>query len=92
MKRMSYRVTGKVQGVGFRAFAVRLARECGVVGWVRNDPDGTLRAEAVGSDAALTSFGAALRMGPSGAQVETLDAGVVDDVVDTNRTDFSVED
>ena len=34
MKRMSYRVTGRVQGVGLRAYAVRLARECGVVGWV----------------------------------------------------------
>jgi acylphosphatase len=92
MKRMSYRVAGRVQGVGFRAFAVRLARECGVVGWVRNDADGSLHAEAAGTDAALMSFAAGLRMGPPGARVETLDAAVLDDVADSQRTDFSVED
>lgn len=92
MKRMSYRVTGRVQGVGFRAYAVRLARECGVVGWVRNDRDGTVLAEAAGPDIALLSFGAGLRMGPPGARVETLDASVLDDVTDSLRTDFAVEE
>lgn len=92
MKRMSYRVTGRVQGVGFRAYAVRLARECGVVGWVRNDADGSLQAEAAGTDAALLSFAAGLRMGPSEAQVERLDACVLDDVDRLSRTDFAVED
>lgn len=92
MKTMSYRVTGRVQGVGFRAYAVRLARECGVVGWVRNDAGGTLSAEATGTDAALVSFAAGLRMGPPGARVETLDAFVLDEVDRSPRTDFAVED
>ena len=92
MKRMSYRVTGRVQGVGFRAYAVRLARECGVVGWVRNDVDGSLQAEAAGTDAALVSFGAGLRMGPPEARVERLDAFVMDDVENSPRSDFEVED
>ena len=92
MKTMSYRVTGRVQGVGFRAYVVRLARECGVVGWVRNDPDGTLAAEATGTDAALLSFAAGLRMGPPGAWVETLDAFVLNEVDRSPRTDFAVED
>ena len=40
------RVRGNVQGVGFRPFVYRVARETGVAGWVRNDPDGVLiRAE-----------------------------------------------
>ena len=92
MKRMSYRVTGRVQGVGFRAFAVRLARDCGVVGWVRNDADGSLQAEAAGTDSALMSFAAGLRMGPSEARVERLDAFVLDEVERLPRTDFAVED
>lgn len=92
MKRMSYRVTGRVQGVGFRAYAVRLARECGVVGWVRNEPDGSVAAEASGTDPALMSFGAGMRMGPPEARVERLDAAVLDDVEGNPRTDFAVED
>jgi len=92
MKTMSYRVTGRVQGVGFRAYAVRLARECGVAGWVRNDADGTLQAEATGRDPALLSFAAGLRMGPPGARVETLDAFVLGEVDNCLRTDFEVED
>ena len=89
---MSYRLTGRVQGVGFRAYAVRLARECGVVGWVRNDADGSLLAEAAGTDAALLSFAAGLRMGPPGARVERLDSSVLDDVDISLRSDFAVED
>ena len=92
MKRMSYRVTGRVQNVGFRAYAVRLARECGVVGWVRNDADGSVLAEAAGTDSALMSFAAGLRMGPPEAQVERLDAAVLDDVDTVLRSDFEVED
>ena len=92
MKRMSYRVTGRVQGVGFRAYVVRLAGECGVVGWVRNDADGSLLAEAAGTDASLVSFAAGLRMGPAEARVERLDAFVVDEVEESPRSEFKVED
>jgi acylphosphatase len=92
MKRMHYRVTGKVQGVGFRAYTVRLARECGVVGRVRNEADGSLSAEAAGSEAALLSFAAGLRMGPPGARVERLDAHALDDAAPVLTTDFAVED
>ncbi len=40
--------TGRVQGVGFRATAKRLADEQGVVGWVRNEADGSVRLVAEG--------------------------------------------
>ena len=55
------------------------------------DVDGTLSAEATGTDAALLSFAAGLRMGPPGARVETLDACVLDEVDYSPRTDFAVE-
>jgi len=92
VKTMSYRITGRVQGVGFRAYATRLARACGVVGWVRNVPDGTVRAEATGTDPALLAFAAGLRMGPPGARVETLDAVALDVAENSPRSDFEVED
>ena len=56
------RVRGNVQGVGYRPFVYRVAREMGVAGWVRNDPDGVLiRAE--GSPRDLARFHEALRRG-----------------------------
>jgi acylphosphatase len=62
-------VTGRVQGVGFRAFVLRVARETGLTGWVRNRPDGDVEAEAMGDEAALQRFVEAMRSGPIGAQV-----------------------
>ena len=40
--------SGRVQGVGFRATAAGYARGLAVTGWVRNEPDGTVRMEAQG--------------------------------------------
>jgi len=56
---------GRVQGVGFRYFAIRAARDAGVVGTVRNLADGTVEAIAEGSLVALSEFRAALEQGPS---------------------------
>ena len=58
-------VRGTVQGVGFRYFAVRAARQAGVVGTVRNLPDGGVEAIAEGSQHAIDEFRAALERGPS---------------------------
>lgn len=63
-------VSGRVQGVGFRVFVARRAKELGLAGWVRNRPDGGLEAEAVGPEAELLRFVEALRAGPGHAQVE----------------------
>jgi acylphosphatase len=68
-----YIVRGRVQGVGFRDFARRVARQAGVTGWVRNREDGAVEALAVGSAEALAAFAAALREGPRRAQVAGVD-------------------
>ena len=62
-------VSGRVQGVGFRAFVARRAHELGLGGWVRNRPDGSVEAEAAGPEPALRQFVMALRGGPAMARV-----------------------
>jgi acylphosphatase len=66
---LRFHVTGRVQGVGFRWFVWRRARDLGLVGRVRNLPDGSVEVEAAGEPAALDGLRAALREGPSGARV-----------------------
>jgi len=60
-------ISGRVQGVGFRFSTKQTADELGVHGIVRNEPDGTVYAEAVGNRDQLSSFVEALRKGPSPA-------------------------
>ena len=66
-------VSGRVQGVGFRYFAIRAARKAGVVGVVRNLPDGKVEAIAEGSTDAVAEFRAELERGPSYALVASVD-------------------
>ena len=63
-------VTGRVQGVGFRAFAVRTARTLGVSGWVRNRMTGEVEVVARGDSSVLEAFADALRQGPRFARVD----------------------
>ena len=65
-------VSGRVQGVGFRAWVVREATAMGLAGRVWNRPDGLVEAEAVGPKSALQRFVAALRQGPRLARVEAV--------------------
>lgn len=65
-----YFVSGTVQGVGFRFFAVRSARHFGIAGYAKNLRDGRVEVYAVGLNASLASFRKALEKGPSGALVE----------------------
>jgi len=68
------KIKGKVQGVGFRFWAVSTARRFGVSGWVRNHGDGSVEALAHGSPEAVNFFAAACSEGPRTAQVEAVDA------------------
>jgi DNA ligase D-like protein (predicted 3'-phosphoesterase) len=62
-------VQGRVQGVGFRDAVVRRARELGVLGWVRNEDDGSVRVHAEGPQAAVDALVAFLHDGPPAAAV-----------------------
>ena len=63
------RISGRVQGVGFRFHMERNARELGVAGWVRNRRDGTVEAMVQGTPEAVESMVAAARQGPRSAIV-----------------------
>lgn len=65
-------VTGRVQGVGYRFFAERIARELGIAGWVRNLPDGSVEALLEGEEDALARFLERLRRGPLASRVDSL--------------------
>ncbi len=62
-------VRGDVQGVGFRDATVRRAAEAGVLGWVRNERDGSVAVHAEGSTDAVDALLAFLREGPRLARV-----------------------
>jgi len=79
--RMSARLHGRVQGVGFRWWCARTAKGLGVVGDVRNCADGTVQVRAAGDAEALSRFRERLAEGPPMArvdQVEELEAETSD--------------
>jgi acylphosphatase len=68
-----YRVSGRVQGVGFRWWTRRTARALGLTGLVRNLPDGSVEVQAGGSPEVLDRLEAALHEGPPAARVERVE-------------------
>lgn len=64
------RVTGKVQNVGFRYYTIKTAKEFGICGFVRNDPDGSVYIEAEGEYDSLEAFLHWCRRGPQWARVD----------------------
>jgi acylphosphatase len=65
-------VSGMVQGVGYRYFALRAAERLGVVGYAKNLSDGHVEVYAVGSELALAKLRAELERGPQGAFVSSV--------------------
>jgi len=63
-------VTGRVQGVGFRFFAVGEAERLGLSGYVRNLRDGRVEAYAIGTPEQLAQFRARLEKGPRLSNVD----------------------
>ncbi len=66
------RITGRVQGVFFRAWTAEQARALGVSGWVRNCPDGSVEAQLAGEPEAVGRLIKRMQRGPPGAKVEHL--------------------
>lgn len=65
-----YLISGRVQGVGFRAFAERQAAVEGLHGWVRNLGDGRVEVLFEGDAEAVARAEAKLRRGPAGAYID----------------------
>ncbi len=63
-------VTGRVQGVGFRAWTCREARSYGLRGWVRNRGDGSVEMLLIGHEEAIDAMVGDCREGPELAEVE----------------------
>jgi acylphosphatase len=74
-ERMELRIVGRVQGVGFRWWAVRHADRMGVTGWVMNaDDERTVELMAEGEPQTLDRLEALVRDGPPGARIERVEA------------------
>ncbi|MCT4682618.1 MAG: acylphosphatase [Roseicyclus sp.] len=67
-------VMGRVQGVSYRAWARRHAEAHGLVGWVRNEADGSVSALVEGPPDAVEAMIDAMRSGPPAARVDRLTA------------------
>jgi len=67
------RIYGQVQGVFFRSYAKEVADRLGLVGWVKNNPDGSVETVAEGSKEKLEEFVKWCKKGPSGAMVEKVE-------------------
>lgn len=69
IKQYKLRVTGKVQGVGYRFSCMEAAYKHGVKGIVKNNPDGSVYVEAEGKEEDLAAFIVWCRKGPVWARV-----------------------
>ena len=67
------RIQGKVQGVGYRFFATRVARRLGLKGAIQNLRDGTVEAVVEGEKSAIDEWIEELREGPRYAEVVTIE-------------------
>ncbi|MGP4041264.1 acylphosphatase [Gracilibacillus sp. D59] len=65
MRQVHVIVSGRVQGVGFRAFAQQVALENDIAGWVKNLGDGSVEIEAQGEDHKVERFLKQVKKGPS---------------------------
>lgn len=67
------RIVGRVQGVGYRDWAIYTGQRLGLRGWVRNRTDGSVEALIAGDDLAVNAMIDACRGGPAHARVDKLD-------------------
>ena len=73
MEARRYIVHGRVQGVGFRYYVQSEAQQLGLGGWVRNNINGTVEVQAIGSREQLSRFHERLRKGPRAARVDNVE-------------------
>ena len=86
-KAVTVKVTGRVQGVSFRWYAVQEAERLGVTGWVRNEPDGSVAAHLEGPWDAVDAMVDWCRQGPPAARVRDV---AVREAAEVGGTTFDV--
>ncbi|MCU0436132.1 MAG: acylphosphatase [Bacteroidia bacterium] len=82
MKRFSLTISGKVQGVFYRKSAAAEAQRIGLTGFVKNLPDGSVYAQAQGTDEQLEEFVNWCKRGPDRARVEKVDVLEIELITD----------
>jgi len=70
-------ISGRVQGVWYRAWTAQTAQRLGLSGWVRNRSDGTVEAVFSGSPETIELMVSECRKGPPAARVDGIDETVV---------------
>jgi acylphosphatase len=70
-------ISGRVQRVGFRWFAIEAASREGVTGWVQNLPDGRVEVLAEGEAEAVERFERAVRRGPGSSRVDSVETDIL---------------
>jgi acylphosphatase len=71
-------ISGRVHGVGYRAWMAEAAVALGIDGWVRNNADGTVEALISGTADAVEELARACRRGPRFAQVATIEEHIAE--------------
>jgi len=87
MKHINIKITGKVQGVFFRASTKAVADQMGIKGLVKNEKDGSVYVEAEGDETTLDMFTEWCKEGPEKAKVENV---VIVDGETKNYRNFEV--
>ena len=88
MKRLEIYVSGVVQGVGFRYFTRKVAKELGLKGYVMNLPDGRVYITVEGDSGRLEKFLSAIKEGPPMAIVKSIE--VRESRADDRFEDFTI--
>jgi acylphosphatase len=86
MRAVRLRIGGRVQGVGYRAWAMHTAARLGVRGWVRNRADGTVETLVIGGEAAVDAMVEACWRGPPAAMVTDVTIAEAEDDGSTGFT------
>ena len=84
-----YTITGRVQGVGYRFFAERVANQLGICGYVKNLGDDNVEVYAIGDEASLEEFKHHLAEGPRSARVTRIEES--DEPVNNRYKRFVIE-
>ena len=88
---LHFLIQGRVQGVGFRWFVHREARELELRGWVRNTEDGDVEVVATGTAEDLDELRASLRKGPRGSRVDRVIEHHMDEKEGEGLESFRIE-